>query len=426
MQTNKNLKLIAAMALFSSSLFAAQDLIWDGSTDGLWTTGTNWSTDPAVVDTSDPSTTINIPSAAFTVNQTVGVSSPDYFQLMDLTVANSAGGRTIVGRIDFSDGGAYNLSGSQATTLGNFDAGQSYRIQAGRTVTLNNSNSNGSNFLRNLTGSGTLVITGGGFMNFQSNDSFSGTIRLESGRYNQQNNGWQPASPAVFQIAGGILSARASSTMGANVSFELENNFRWDSGQALTLAGPVSITHATGVTIDLEGGGNLRTISGVISGVGKSLTFTDNDSSITLSGANANTYSGGTILDNVGGGAKVTVAKDGGLGLGDVTVTNGAVLTLQSGSTHDYINDLASLILFDGALVDLNFTGTDTLSALSFDGGSTFASNGTWGATGSGASNLNDTFFTGTGTLSVIPEPSTLMLLGIALASLGLLRRRIR
>jgi hypothetical protein len=50
--------------------------------------------------------------------------------------------------------------------------------------------------------------------------------------------------------------------------------------------------------------------------------------------------------------------------------------------------------------VALSYTGANTVNKLSFDGGTTFALPGVWGAPGSGAANT-DSRFTGTGLLNV-------------------------
>jgi len=54
--------------------------------------------------------------------------------------------------------------------------------------------------------------------------------------------------------------------------------------------------------------------------------------------------------------------------------------------------------LTTGAVLDLNFAGTDTISALLIDG--LPQATGTWGAVGSGAANENP-LLTGTGLLQV-------------------------
>ena len=99
------------------------------------------------------------------------------------------------------------------------------------------------------------------------------------------------------------------------------------------------------------------------------------------------------------------VQHDGGLGAGDVTVSN-ATLTLQAGIDNTYINSSADLLL-NGAfpLVNLSFFGTNTIHALSFDGGVSCQPAGVYGPPGSGAT-YESSFFAGFGYLNVVAGPS--------------------
>jgi len=80
--------------------------------------------------------------------------------------------------------------------------------------------------------------------------------------------------------------------------------------------------------------------------------------------------------------------------------------------------------LFTGGKLNLNTSGaTDTISALYFDG--VLQAAGTWGGTGSGADNINTTFFAAnSGKLLVVavPEPAAALMSAVGL--LALLRRR--
>ncbi len=110
-----------------------------------------------------------------------------------------------------------------------------------------------------------------------------------------------------------------------------------------------------------------------------------------------NTYTGGTTVSE----GVLDVRKDGGLGSGTVTVNSGATLKVGSGSTQDYIHNSATLFLSGTA--NLGYAGTDTIKALSFNGGATFENPGTWGALTSTAT-YKDSRFTGAGLLNVIPD----------------------
>jgi autotransporter-associated beta strand protein len=118
-----------------------------------------------------------------------------------------------------------------------------------------------------------------------------------------------------------------------------------------------------------------------------------------------NTYSGGTTV-NAG---TLDVSTDGALGTGNVAVADPAMLTLELGATNGYIASSADLLLSGGGpTVNLNFTGTNYIHALSYDGGSTYQPAGVYGPAGSGATYENSRFGgSGTGYLTVTATPST-------------------
>jgi len=84
--------------------------------------------------------------------------------------------------------------------------------------------------------------------------------------------------------------------------------------------------------------------------------------------------------------------------------------------TNTALNPQASLILNTNSgtpgTVNLNFPGTAQLGLLSFDGGNTFATGGTWGSSTSGASHTT-TRFTGPGLLNISVCSSTNRILSI-------------
>ena len=65
-----------------------------------------------------------------------------------------------------------------------------------------------------------------------------------------------------------------------------------------------------------------------------------------------------------------------------------------------------SVDITDGAKLQLDYTGTKIVFTLTTNGGGAKPV-GTYGATGSGAANLDDTHFTGTGTLTVVAAPAS-------------------
>jgi autotransporter-associated beta strand protein len=65
-----------------------------------------------------------------------------------------------------------------------------------------------------------------------------------------------------------------------------------------------------------------------------------------------------------------------------------------------------ALDISTGAKLHLNFTGTQRIAALTFNGGAAQAA-GSYGSTASPATNKNDTYFSGTGTVTVGQSPSS-------------------
>lgn len=90
------------------------------------------------------------------------------------------------------------------------------------------------------------------------------------------------------------------------------------------------------------------------------------------------------------------------------TIVNGGVLADMDGT--DLCDD-ADVRIASGATMGLNYTGTDTIRSLYFDG--VMQAAGTWGSSTSGAEHVDDSFFVNgySGMVNVlvgVPEPSTL------------------
>ncbi len=108
----------------------------------------------------------------------------------------------------------------------------------------------------------------------------------------------------------------------------------------------------------------------------------------------ANTYSGGTEVES---GSLVVSGASATLGTGDVMVTGGD-LTISTGVANA-IADTAMLGISGTGIVDLGSGINEFIAALSLGG--VMQGLGTYGATGSGAANINDTFFSGMGLITV-------------------------
>ena len=240
-------------------------------------------------------------------------------------------------------------------------------------------------FANNFNPSNTTVIGDGGTGNRiltlgSAGNNWSLTNNATSGTVT-----FQPQSTP----SDGLLSMRLASNGTVSVA----------SGGAVVLTIPISET-GSGFGLTKIGAGTLS-----LGGIG---SFT------------------GTSSIQQGG---VTASINSALGAGDVGVSSLATLTLASTVTNA-IADTATLTLggTGASAAKLNLTATsgimqETVGALVL--GTTAQAPGTYGATGSGAANINDTYFTGGGILTVVPEPSSWLASAVgAVGLLVLLRRR--
>lgn len=230
------------------------------------------------------------------------------------------------------------------------------------------------------------------------------------------------------------------------------------SGGPHGISGTITLDQSSSKTLALRavggvfGTGNQGfTITGNIvdgaGGAGNQLilqpTSVDNTARVFQILGTGNTYSGGTIIDATSNGAArvqdaengfhraLVVGVDSALGTGNVTVSQGGLLTLRGDNN---INSEAVLTINNRGFihldnVDLTFNTVDSVWAwnstandlISLSAGSYSVSqlNSFFGN-----NSVGDATFHGTGTITVIPEPGTLVLVGIALGSLLLFRRR--
>jgi len=121
------------------------------------------------------------------------------------------------------------------------------------------------------------------------------------------------------------------------------------------------------------------------------------DDTITLALVEATGSTGGG-LTKLGDG-KLSLTSDAHTYSGDTLVLDGTLSTTDSAM----MDDDSSLWIALDAVMDLNFTGSDTIGRLYLDG--VAQATGTWGSTASGAAHINDTYFTGTGTVLVTVNP---------------------
>jgi autotransporter-associated beta strand protein/T5SS/PEP-CTERM-associated repeat protein len=331
----------------------------------------------------------------------------------------------------------YNISGGTLTTGTNFQVG-AYGIGT-----------------LNISGTGNVTLTGG----YTDSGRFAGSvgnINVTGGSLNQNTNNKMivgEAGTGTMSVGSGAANSGAVNLQGGLVmglDAGSKGTFNLNTGGTLTTPSISGTNNAVGTAAGAPTGASTFNFNG------GTLTVTANNGA----GANgafmvvttANVQSGGAVFNTNGNTVTVSQALvhdttagapalDGGL-----TKNGAGTLVLSGADTYtgpttvnagmlsaSALNSLGagSLLLSSSTTpwVNLLFSGTETISGLSFDMGSTFVTPGTYGASGSGATNQLAAF-TGGGILSVAaaPEPSQFAALGLGLLGLGglLLKARRR
>lgn len=229
-----------------------------------------------------------------------------------------------------------------------------------------------------------------------------------SGRHIDVRPGTSDTSIMTFDATSGNASINhhANSTS-SGLTFQLPVHL--NDNLSIHTTGTIATGYREGVTFN-----NL--VSGAAS-----ITKTGG-ATLSFEGSTANTFSGGITINS----GLVQGMKSGAFGTGDVHVeetsgTTTAQLEITDG-VIDAIHDSSFLYLgsfFDGltnfSTVTLGTGVNETIAGLYLD--NVLQSAGTWGATGSGATHINDDWFSGNGILTVVPEPSAS---GLIFAAIGI------
>lgn len=226
-----------------------------------------------------------------------------------------------------------------------FHVGRMTTIASGAVFELNDSNNSFTSPMPTSTinGAGTFRLSGNSTIN-QSENGVSGTrltIAMEEGGWidlldnsRLTNGGWQ-----IIEWS----NNRASLNIASGATFDL-----WD-GQ------PVTIDALTGSgTFDKVHGGNSPT----------SLTVGIADGSGTFSGTLKNT-GGQLALTKVGSGTQTLSGNTSHTG---GTTVNGGTLRLGNGTTPTHLSDTGNVIIARGAMLHLDYHGTDQIGGLWVDG----------------------------------------------------------
>jgi autotransporter-associated beta strand protein len=327
-------------------------------------------------------------------------------------VAASGNQNLGTGGITFANGGRLLNTGSGLQTTAKaitLNSGGGVIAMQGPTMTLTGTISGGGGL---TTGGSDLILTPSaanniGIMTVNSGRLFVGNVNaiansavlhIDSGATLDFQYSATPLNTMTFASGSCLANRVGTLTVNtASVTFPTAGTMIFNQDDLAT--SPITVNGAyparTGdLTFQLGGSSTsvgTVTLSGAISGnfgLIKTLPGT-----LVLSGT-GNSFSGGTTVT----GGTLEVQKDSGLGSGSVTVASGATLQLDSGTTHNYINDGATVFINGTGKINLFAAADDDRVAALYINGVRQAA-GTWGA--SGADHIDTAHFAGSGTLVV-------------------------
>ncbi len=299
------------------------------------------------------------------------------------SIAVSAGGSNYVNQVSAPSPSS---AGTFVDIVGGGGSGATaFATVAGGVVTGITITNAGSGYTSMPTIHISSTISGGNLAGSGATANVSG-ITLQSVALN--DGGFDYNTPTISLTGGGGSGATASATSAPSLT--LNSN----RGVVLT---------ANGGTLQ-QTAGTTFTIGGPINSSGSGPLNKSGAGSLVLNGAN--TYAGGTTVAD---GTLVISGASATLGNGNVTVqgtTPGTALLIQSGVANA-IDDIATMNLFGGGTagvadqgyVDLGAGISEVIGSLFLNG--VMQPNGTYGATGSGATHVMDEYFAGSGILSV-------------------------
>jgi autotransporter-associated beta strand protein len=327
-------------------------------------------------------------------------------------VLSLTGNNTFTGPLNFAGNGTVTIDGGSNTgggaiTYNSF--GSTFAVNDGSYLT-SGITSNGYSEFRTLNFNGGVLESQGNIFT----DSLAISVNFNGGTLKSGSASGITLYDANNQIAVSFGGATLDTTNG-NITIGL------NTGGTAALANPLArLTGTAFGPITLLGGNSLVSgitnngyldiqnnsswnINGVPSSVGGltgdgSITSSPGSAVLTIDLGSSETYSG-----SIGGGTSLVIQGTGIQTLsgnntyqGDTTVLGGVLAV-----TGNSLPNIGKLVI-DGGVV--NLTGSEEVASLFF--GAAEQAAGTWGATGSGATNLDDTRFSGTGILNVVPPPA--------------------
>jgi len=436
-------------------------VVWNQSAGGSWNAATNW-TPNDIPETAGDSATFNGAASASNPDQTANRPvTLDGAKTVGAIIFNNDLGN-LTNSIMTGSGGPLTLdeAGEGPATITTMGTGSASGINTVSVATVladslvattNNLSTAGSgslNLTTAMSGPGGFTKQGDGLATFGTGQkTYQGATVLAGGRM-RISAAAQPSATSSFTVNAGaqltLLASGGSFTFGSgplnlNGTGTTTGPFvvfpgaiRNETGSPSVINNPVVLQSDSLVHIEGAATGSV-TFSNSVSGPG-SLTLTAPSSSfnqgqLVLNGAN--TYAGGTFVN---GGNLVASGAAATFGTGNVVVDNAlsadsnARLTIQSGVLNA-IADTATLSLAGGRAGNSADTGfafldagvNEAVGALLLAGVAQVP--GTYGSGASSATFKNDEFFSGLGTIAVIPEPGAAMIAAVTCAALLAPRR---
>lgn len=305
-------------------------------------------------------------------------------------ISNNASALGTTANIDLGNNTYFTAGASQ--TIGGLSSNASDTIAArvnlgSNALTVGSTNNLDSSFAGVISGAGRIIKAGSGTLTLQGNNTYTGNTTISAGTLLVAADGRIHGSSQVLVNAGSLIVNGSTGSGSVTVA------------SGATLGGNGTIGGATVVNGNLNPGNS----PGILT-IANDLTI--NGTATTTMEINATTVRG-TDYDGVD-------VTSGGV------MTFGGALVFTFGNLSALAND-TNINLFSFAGTSLgNFSG---VTSTGFYDGTWIVGipNDTWTLT-SGGQTL--TFSEVTGSLTVVPEPSTALLLGAGLAGLAVLRRR--
>lgn len=429
------------------SLGSAGNLVWKGGISGVWDVNTtsNWFNgttddrffqldnvrfDDSLGASLQPSITLGtivtpasiVVSNDLAVNSTYTISGSGQIGgggtltklgagLFTLTTANSFSGGTTIGGGTLDIGGVASAVGSGSVTMSN---GTFQSSLGSGTLTIASPiafATDTTNYLQ--VDGGSITLLSGNFTG-----PSSARVVLQSTQtpkaldFDGDKTGFAGTMQFASQV---VLRFRSAAAAGTSA-------IRWEMGDVSAALGSLGSGTPRTYPLGYLSGGSSSTLGGHESsggGLGSDVTWEigaqglDSTFAGVIRNGNQSGGSNTTSIVKVGAG---TLTLSGGLNTytGNTTVSNGVLAT----TTATTIPAGSTVVLATPGKLQLDFTGTNFVRGLVIDG--VTQAGGTYGATGSGAANIDNTHFAGTGLLWVGAPPATALSASVSGTSLTL------